>query len=305
MGERGTWALSVRTASGLVAALQLATVATPAWAQQQGGAPPPTTIGPPQPVVLGTAPPPSSPPPPVVTQPPPQTAPMVVVQQPQVMGPAPGQLPTAVVHIETDEPYLVLQVQSPGGRWDGRGEWTTVCGGSCDRPVPLGLLYRISGDGIRSSKPFEIGAQPGSRVHLYATTGSSGSFVTGIVVLSLGSASALIGLSLTLLGALVGAYCGYGVSCSGDAGLLTGGLITLGVGVVGIIIGAVLIGGNSRSTVTQVAGSNANPDALRVRWATGAPERRSPAWETARSAAGAAFGPGATAATIPIFGTAF
>jgi hypothetical protein len=320
--------------SGVLAACYFVTVTAPAWAQ--GPAPPPTPIAPPPPVAIGVAPAPvqadtiylkggavvrgtlgvavagapitiqlpngqtltiqwsmvdhidraSTPAPPAATAPPPAA---VAAQGP----PAPAMV---VVHIDTDSPDLLLQAQSPGGRWNGRGEWTTVCAGSCDRPLPLGVLYRVTGDGVRSSRPFEIGGQPGGHAQLMATTASSGSFTTGIVLASVGGAAAVIGLSLTLLGLLVGTYCGFGTSCTGDASLLTGGLITLGLGTAGIVIGVVLAGGNARSKVQQVAADDGS-----VRFALGSPTRREA--EARRSEVGPVLQ--TAGISVPLFGASF
>ena len=229
-------------------------------------------------------------------------APPAAAPPPQAPATMQGPPPAAsiVVHIDTDSPSLVLQAQTPGGRWDGRGGWTTVCQGSCDQPVPLGVLYRVSGDGVRSSRPFQIGGQPGGRAQLVATTASSGSFTTGIVLASVGGAAAVIGLSLTLLGLVVGTYCGFGVSCTGDAGLITGGLVTTGVGVVGIVIGIVLASGNARSKVQQVA--SASGDGSSVRFALGSPDRPAPQWRDVTLDS-----PSTSRATVrvPIFGASF
>ncbi|HSQ63235.1 MAG TPA: hypothetical protein VLM85_08460 [Polyangiaceae bacterium] len=227
-------------------------------------------------------------------------APPAAAPPPQAPATVQGPPPAAsiVVHVDTDSPSLVLQAQTPGGRWDGRGGWTTVCQGSCDQPVPLGVLYRISGDGVRSSRPFQIGGQPGGRAQLVATTASSGSFTTGIVLASVGGAAAVIGLSLTLLGLFVGAYCGFGTSCTGDAGLITGGLVTTGVGVVGIVVGIVLAAGNAHSKVDQVAFG----DGGSIRFALGSPDKRWPQSQgretTLDSTAGATV-------RVPVFGASF
>ncbi len=175
-----------------------------------------------------------------------QAPPNVVVQSGT---PAPSAPRGSVwVHIETDR-EIVLEGSPP------EGGWAVVCNAPCDRELPLDYSYRITGPGIRRSKVFQIGAQAGQRVVISVNPGSTGAFVGGIVLASIGIPVILVGLIVVLVGAVENA-CSTdtsGVCTSGNSGSsteTTGWIITL-VGVGSIVTGIILIAGNARTSQTQ------------------------------------------------------
>ena len=173
-----------------------------------------------------------------------QAPPNVVVQN----APAPATPKgSAWVHIETDR-EIVLEGSPP------EGGWAVVCNAPCDRDLPLDYSYRVTGPGIRRSKVFQIGAQAGQRVVISINPGSTGGFVGGIVLASIGIPVIFVGLIVVLVGALENATCDTVTgTCTGNSGSsteTTGWIITL-VGVGSIVTGIILIAGNARTSQTQ------------------------------------------------------
>lgn len=201
--------------------------------------------------------------------------------------PAAGTPPPAVamvnVHIDADGD-VILEQQVTGGRWAG-GEWRDVCQAPCDMSLPTNTMYRVGGPGVRSSRPFSIEGRDGKAV-LEVHAASSGAFVGGIVLVSLGPLAIIVGSLVALVGAAENSTCsitlgGSGTcgSSSGD-GLVAGGLVTMGVGVAATIVGGVLIGTNSKTKVQQPLVSMAklsDKDILK----TLDPTPRVPTWNTA------------------------
>jgi hypothetical protein len=77
----------------------------------------------------------------------------------------------------------------------------SVCSSPCDQRVPLKDEYRISGAGIRNSRPFKLVESGPPRRNLYVDEGSKGSFALGIVGLSVGPVIAIVGLVIVALNA--------------------------------------------------------------------------------------------------------
>ncbi len=156
--------------------------------------------------------------------------------------PLPAQTPGASsvwVHIQGSDS---AELQQDTG--DHR-HWETVCSAPCDQAVSSAFAYRIGGDGIRNSKVFRL---RGDRETLDVDEGSKTTFVLGIVGVSVGGASLLIGCFVLLINGLVEDV---GGSTSGTSSAEGIGLGFVGVGLAGVVGGAVAIGSNAHTGVTQ------------------------------------------------------
>lgn len=155
--------------------------------------------------------------------------------------------PSVVVHIEGSE-TAQLQRDANGNH----REWVTVCSAPCDKAVSPQYDYRISGDGIRSSRVFSLSARGGEHETLTVDEGSRGGFVLGVVSASVGGLVMVIGLFVVLVNATASLVDGSsGMSSSPDRSGETLGWGISAVGLAGIIGGVVLIASNARSGVTQ------------------------------------------------------
>jgi len=154
---------------------------------------------------------------------------------------------SVLVHMDAEE-GVVLESIAPGS-----GRWALVCAAPCDAQVPLGREYRISGEGIRPSRPFGIQAPPGQRVTLSVVTGSRAGYSGGLALTSVGSAAVVVGLFVVLFGAL-GTCDSFGNCTPADGGVETAGLVITLAGVAVLVGGIILVASNSRSRATQTIG---------------------------------------------------
>jgi len=143
------------------------------------------------------------------------------------------------VHIEGDD--VTLEQMSNGG-------WAGVCSTPCDRALPLGPSYRITGDGVRTSRAFLLAGANGDRLVLDVSTASKSDFAGGIVLLSIGSLFTVIGGFTLLIVAAVNAAPGY----TNTDGAERAGWIMFGGGLAGLVTGIVLMSSNGSSKVQQV-----------------------------------------------------
>jgi hypothetical protein len=152
--------------------------------------------------------------------------------------------PQVFVHLEGSDD-AELQEDKVG---DHR-HWVTVCVAPCDKAVSSEFSYRIAGDGIRNSRVFNLHAESGDRETLTIDESSKSAFVAGIVVASLGGATALVGTFVALVGSLEAGIQSLGTS-EVDHSTETAGLGIVIVGLAGAIAGAVVIASNARTGVT-------------------------------------------------------
>ncbi|MEO6576618.1 MAG: hypothetical protein ABIP89_22415, partial [Polyangiaceae bacterium] len=151
--------------------------------------------------------------------------------------------PVAKIFVTLDATSDLVIERMRGSNWD------VVCTGTCGELLPLDGYYRVSGPGIRDSKPFRLEGAPGERLTITADTGSTGVYDAGIVFTLTG------GLALATAGWIV--Y--YELLDSIDdhyGGAAKGMAFGLELGAVGAAvttIGIVLIAGNPPSTVRQSA----------------------------------------------------
>jgi hypothetical protein len=166
--------------------------------------------------------------------------------------PAPPAAPTKAppvgptVHIDSPSP---VELQHKGGDSD---TWQMVCSSPCDRRLPTDGPYRIVGDGARPSRGFTLPEGAGG-VTLNVSPSSQGWFVAGIVFVSVGAPTLLIGLLIGLVASLATT-----VDNSGTAqDWATGGWTAFGIGTAGVIGGIIAITSNAHTGVeVQTAGSN-------------------------------------------------
>lgn len=191
------------------------------------------------------APPPSASPAPNVLPPPSGVGGSGIgapIYAPQFGGSAAGE--TVVVHIDTPKP---VQLEMLVGR-----DWQVVCESPCDSALPLSGAYRISG--VRTSGKFVLTARPGDRVVLSVNPASSGAFVGGIVLLSVGGLSLITGLFTYAIGAAETSISydasGYSTTKTGDSTKTVGAAMML-IGVAGIAVGIPLMAINKSTKVEQ------------------------------------------------------
>jgi hypothetical protein len=146
------------------------------------------------------------------------------------------------VHLQGSE-AADLQQDTAGDR----KHWVTVCSAPCDQAVSPGFAYRISGDGIRNSRVFSLHARAGERETIDIDEGSKSGFVLGIVAASVGAFVMAIGLFVVLLNSVTDSLSG---GTSDNSGVELGWALS-GIGLAGVIGGAVAIGSNARTGVTQ------------------------------------------------------
>jgi hypothetical protein len=117
---------------------------------------------------------------------------------------------TVHLHIESNRPVVLLRevdapiaekveeqrgsVDAPSEGTPSRREWSLVCESPCDQEVPLAGTYRLDGKGIRATRKFNLEGHPGERMVITVDPTSNSTFVTGIVVGSVGVAAMGVGV---------------------------------------------------------------------------------------------------------------
>jgi len=167
---------------------------------------------------------------------------------PAPRGPAPAAPPAAppppppvqvLVHIDGPEDARLEQDASDSN------EWVTVCSAPCDRPLSTAGSYRFTGSGMKTSTPFPLHGQAGSRVTLQVSPASTGWFITGIVFIPVGGLTALVGFFVGLVGSLASTF------DSGANGLAVAGWTTAAIGAGAATAGIVLTVTNIKTGVQQ------------------------------------------------------
>lgn len=156
--------------------------------------------------------------------------------------------PGAFVHVEAD-PAVRIQKRNVDH------SWLHTCYAPCDQELDTTAEYRVVGDGIRTSAPFNLAAKPRDRVVVHVSTGSNGGLAGGIVLAGLGLPTALAGLLIVAIAKAGNALDSVSSGSSADVGYggpseSTGWLVT-GIGVGGMVGGVVLIVANAKTSVTQ------------------------------------------------------
>jgi hypothetical protein len=167
--------------------------------------------------------------------------------QPALYLPYP-QPPSVVVHLDAEQGVTLQGLPS------GAKRWAPVCAAPCDFLVPLEGEYRITGRGLRSTKPFVLVGETGQRINLEVEPSSQGGFVGGIVLGSVGVVSVITGTVLWLLGAACsGGACSVGdTSDNGTYSTMeTAGVVLSVTGAAALVGGIVLLVSNIHSTSRQ------------------------------------------------------
>jgi hypothetical protein len=181
--------------------------------------------------------------------------------------------PTATIHIESPKPVVLDR------KPHGHEAWVLACESPCDRPMPIGDLYRVVGTGIMSTPNFTLEAKPGARHVVRVRTASKRAFEWG-------RGMTFTGLFIDFYGALVAAAgwasaarsCGPDspnsvyltpdasyTACRGDVQhsreTRNGGLVALGIGAVLTAAGALLYLSNLESKIDQAPVTPKDPSA--------------------------------------------
>jgi hypothetical protein len=143
-----------------------------------------------------------------------------------------------LVHIDSPRP-VSLQRRSPDGRI-----FVEVCSSPCDRDVVASGTFRVVGSGVRGSKPFELEAMTEERVFITVDPASTGWFVGGIILTSLGGVALIVGLVVAAIGSATSSSEGGGDSTT------SAGLGITGVGILATVSGLVALVSNVRSTAS-------------------------------------------------------
>lgn len=123
------------------------------------------------------------------TTPAPAPTPQVVPQAPAPVTPE----ATGSVHVTMEGDGDAVLEQDHGGAW------AQACSGSCGRDLPLGVAYRITGSGVKTSGSFRLLGKPGDHIVLHLNTASSAAFSGGVTMAVLGGLAATIGFWGTLV----------------------------------------------------------------------------------------------------------
>jgi hypothetical protein len=149
--------------------------------------------------------------------------------------------------------YFQIQAENPNARllrWEplpnGQGDWSDdddpgwvdECALPCSKRLDPKQRYRIAGEGIVSSNAFRL--NPMHRT-LRADVGTKAGKVGGIVILSLGGATTVTGLSILMLSSFVRLV--DSENSEAKQLQLIGGMVTLG-GIGAIVGGILMIVGN-------------------------------------------------------------
>lgn len=180
----------------------------------------------------------------LLIQPTKDSGPIVSAQAPvpelPVEPPAPALLPrerTVLLHLESSHLSLQLfEVIEAGRGTFGTAERCTV---PCDRPLRAVGRYYLGGDGVVPAV-VDLERVPGPSVTLSVEVGSLARRTWGVVGVSLGASSVLVGLLTLLLGS---------VSSSSAPGLVAAGAVLVPLGGVSIGLGSWAIA-SSRTVVT-------------------------------------------------------
>lgn len=200
------------------------------------------------------------PPPVVVVQPQPQQ--QVVVVQGQTGAQAAPQAAleeSVLVHMEGDSD-AVLEMQDR----KETNAFSPVCNSPCNKVLPLDRMYRITGDGMKDSRPFKLSGSAGQAVSLDVNPGRRGAFAGGIVMTVLGPITLLTGSLVYLVGAaqsslVYSSSSGFRTSGDGSGLKVTGGILMI-AGAALTAVGIPLIVSNARTKVTQDVSSPVRKD---------------------------------------------
>jgi hypothetical protein len=164
---------------------------------------------------------------------------------------------SVLIHIASDS---AVNLEQRGGAGYA---WKTVCTAPCDRPLPTNYEYRITGDGIRTSRAFALEGQVGERLVLSVSARSSATRTGGLVMTIAGAAALFASLVVFVDAAskqrteddaaALADRPARDVSSSED----TAGLVLLVAGAAVTAVGVVLFARSSSSKVAQLVAGTA------------------------------------------------
>jgi hypothetical protein len=193
-------------------------------------------------------------------------------------------MPTVFVHLDA-APGVRLETSHPK-----IGEWSFACEAPCDKPLPQGPYYRLSGTNILPSHYFLLRDEPSVRIRAAAASqeayaGSFGLALVGAVASTAGVITLFAGLPLAVLGP----------PGPGNVGLeAAGGIMILAGGGV-VVAGILLLKRSAQSEAIQTDLLPKPSPRPNTAWL------RAPVWRD--SVRNAAAGPGTVG--IPIFSRSF
>jgi hypothetical protein len=133
-------------------------------------------------------------------------------------------------------------------RQDPQGVYQFACRVPCKLDLPKDGLYRISGPGLRPSKPFRLTPDESDRVALQITPASTVTYDTGFALTLAGSAALTLGAVVAYAGVLDTS--GYSRQRQSN-GLITGGLLLMVGGGLTDLVGIPLLIGSDATEVRQ------------------------------------------------------
>lgn len=165
-------------------------------------------------------------------------------------------------------------MESPGpGRVEARGpgrSWEPVCDLPCDRDLPSADIYRVSGEGFRTSHEFSL---HGSAMSVRVDPIDRGKRTVGLVLMPVGGVLAVMGAALVVYGVDPSGIAFRSNSRAADATAVTAGIATLGVGATAAVVGALLFFKNNNSRIEP--GPLPDPRTRPPAWADSSPKAES------------------------------
>jgi hypothetical protein len=204
--------------------------------------------------------PPPKPAPPKPPAPAPAPAPVPAPVPAPAPAPAPAPVPTA---LSPSPPTSTIRVRANGDpgtileRQDERGTFQLACRVPCELTTPSDGLYRITGSGVRTSKPFRLQPDGRDALSLQITPASEFAYNTGLALTVGGSALFGVGAMVAYVG-LINSSTSYSGRSSGS-GVITGGLLLMAGGGVADIAGIPLLVSNDATKVRQHPASARRP----------------------------------------------
>ncbi|MBX3207474.1 MAG: hypothetical protein KF764_20670 [Labilithrix sp.] len=171
--------------------------------------------------------------------------------------PAPMVGPRARVHITSSKNVILYR------RPASSSGWVQACTSPCNQELPIGDTYRVTGNGVSSSKEFRLEASPGGSVDVAIDPPSTGGMVLGGFLAGGGATAAYVGMLVALVGASEANNTCYGGSGSdgycakrkSDAeSARNGGLIAMGVGAGLTVAGILVFLSSAKTDIVQTSG---------------------------------------------------
>ena len=174
--------------------------------------------------------------------------------------------PRARVHITSKKNVILYR------RPAGSTAWVQACTSPCNQEMPIGDMYRVTGNGVAASKEFRLEASPGSTVDIAVDPQSTGGMVLGGFLAGGGALVGYVGMLVALVGAAEANDKCYDFSTTTSScrhrkedaeELRNGGLIAMGIGAAATVGGILIFLSNAKTDISQSAGTSSSGAALR------------------------------------------